>query len=207
MALETELKLSLTAADLPALLAHPLLAAAPRQRELVNTYYDTPELLLHARRMAVRERRTGPQTLLTVKTAGTVQGGLSRRSEWEAPTTPGQFDFAALVDEPLLAAELAALAPRLVAVFSTDFLRRTWLLDRHGATIEVALDQGQVRSTGAQGERCTALLELELELLGGPESALHALAAELGTAATLVPTTVSKAERGYALFGAASAAP
>lgn len=197
---ETELKLSLSDADIPALLAHPLLAGTPRQRRLDNTYYDTPDLALQAQRMAVRERRVGGQTLLTVKTAGTVEGGLSRRGEWEAATTPGQFDFAALVTDAALAAELVALAPALVPIFTTDFERRTWVLHAHGAEVEVALDQGQVRSTTAQGERCTALLELELELLSGPESALHALAAELGQVATLVPTTLSKAERGYALF-------
>jgi triphosphatase len=44
MAFETELKLAIAAQDVPALLAHPLLAAEPSQRQrLVSTYFDTPK--------------------------------------------------------------------------------------------------------------------------------------------------------------------
>ena len=84
MAFETELKLAIAAQDVPALLAHPLLAAEPSQRQrLVSTYFDTPKRTLLARRVAVRERRVGRQTLLTVKTAGSVIGGLARRGGGE----------------------------------------------------------------------------------------------------------------------------
>ena len=95
MATETELKLAIAAHDVPALLAHPLLAAQPSQQQrLVSTYFDTPKRALRARGIAVRERRAGRQTLLAVKTAGTVAGGLAVRGEWEAPATAGRFDFA-----------------------------------------------------------------------------------------------------------------
>jgi triphosphatase len=83
MAHETELKLSLQTHELPRLLSHPLLASPAAPQRLLNTYFDTPALDLKQRRMAVRERLAGDQWLLTVKTAGTSQGGLSRRQEWE----------------------------------------------------------------------------------------------------------------------------
>mgnify|MGYP000700487503 CR=1 FL=1 len=54
--METELKLALDKADLPRLLAHPLLATDGRTHRLLNTYFDTPDLALQQRRMAVRER-------------------------------------------------------------------------------------------------------------------------------------------------------
>ena len=42
MASETELKLALAPRDVPALLAHPLLAAqAPNRQRLRNRYFDT----------------------------------------------------------------------------------------------------------------------------------------------------------------------
>lgn len=50
-------------------------------QRLLNTYFDTSELALQQRRMAVRERLAGKQWLLTVKTAGQSQNGLSRRQE------------------------------------------------------------------------------------------------------------------------------
>ncbi len=213
MAQETELKLSLRAHDLPRLLAHPLLGPlAARREHLFNTYFDTPTQALLQRRIAVRERRVGRRTLLTVKTAGTSVGGLSRRGEWEGPTRAGALDFAALVDDPALAQELTRLAWQLVPVFRTDFTRRSWLLRHGGALIEVALDEGAI-TTGhtpgtPQGTQREPILELELELKSGPVDALLDLAHTLalgpeGDAARglwLHPSDRSKAERGLALF-------
>lgn len=207
---ETELKLELHRDDLPRLLAHPLLSAQPPRRErLLNTYYDTSTLALRAQRLAVRERRVGRRTLLTVKTAGTSVGGLSRRGEWEAACRPGSFDFAALIDDDALAQQLVRVAWQLVPVFRTDFTRRSWQLRHGGAVVEVALDQGFITTGNAEGNNHRqAILEVELELLSGPVAELfdlaHTLAlgpkgrAECGL--RLLPTNRSKAERGYALF-------
>ena len=202
MAQETELKLSLHAHELPQLLRHPLLAAPPARQRLLNTYFDTPDLALQARRMAVRERLAGDQWLLTVKTAGSHTGGLSRRQEWEGPTTPGALDFSSLVDDKALAAELMVLQPMLEPLFATDFERLRWVIDHAGAHIEVAIDQGLIHVPGS--DLSQALLELELELLDGPESALfalaHALRAAPAGALTLAPLEASKAQRGMALW-------
>ena len=202
MAQETELKLALDAQDLPRLLKHPLLAAPAAPQHLLNTYFDTPDLALKARRMAVRERLAGEQWLLTVKTAGNSTGGLSRRQEWEGPTTPGALDFAALVDDAALAADLMALRPSLKPLFATDFERRRWVVMHAGARIEVALDKGHIHVPGTPLSE--PLLELELELLEGPESALTALAKALRQAPqgalALAPADVSKAQRGMALW-------
>ena len=210
MALETELKLALAASDTPLLLAHPLLAAVPRRLRLYNTYFDTPALDLLSQRIAVRERQDGHQTLLTVKTGGSVTGALAQRGEWEAPTTPGHFDFAALVaNAPSLADDLQALAANLVPVFHTDFSRRIWLLAHRGALIEVALDRGRIHATPAGATRAVTqpLLELELELKDGPVDALFSLARKLARAVVLRPVTDSKAQRGYALFRHHATAP
>ena len=211
MAQETELKLNLSAQDLPRLRSHPLLAAPAAPQRLLNTYFDTPDLALKARRMAVRERRAGEQWLLTVKTAGNSTGnstgGLSRRQEWEGPTTPGALDLAALVDDAALAAELMALRPALQPLFATDFERQRWLVEHHGARIEVALDQGHIHVPGTALSE--ALLELELELLEGPEAALLALAEALRASPSgplaLTPCDASKAQRGLALWQRARA--
>ncbi|MDO8903565.1 CYTH and CHAD domain-containing protein [Hydrogenophaga sp.] len=209
MSLEIELKLSLRASDVPRLMAHPLLAGQmPRRERLLNTYFDTSTLTLMAQRIAVRERQVGRRTLLTVKTAGSSVGGLSQRQEWEAPTQPGQFDFAALIDDDTLASSLSALAWQLVPVFRTDFVRHTWQLRQGNTHVEVALDQGWITTGDGQGPHCEPLLELELELKTGPADALLDLAHTLalgphGDAASglwLHPVDRSKAERGLALF-------
>ncbi|PUE46464.1 hypothetical protein B9Z47_14080 [Limnohabitans sp. 2KL-1] len=200
--METELKLSLNAQDLPRLLAHPLLAGAGSVQRLLNTYFDTPELALQRRRMAVRERLAGEQWLLTVKTAGHSENGLSRRQEWEAPTTRGDLQFDTLVDDADLSAELMDLRPTLQALFCTDFERQRWVITHDGADIEVALDQGRIHVPGTDVSEL--LLELELELLSGPESVLLALADVLRQTpqgpVALTPSDASKAQRGMALW-------
>lgn len=200
--METELKLSLSEPDLQRLLNHPLLTATSSRQRLLNTYFDTPDLALQHRRMAVRERLAGDQWLLTVKTAGRSENGLSRRQEWEAPTTPGALQFAMLVDDAALAAELMAMRPRLKALFCTDFERQRWVVTHADAQIEVALDQGRIHVPGT--DLSEPLLELELELLSGPESALLALADVLRQTpqglVALTPSDASKAQRGMALW-------
>jgi inorganic triphosphatase YgiF len=200
--METELKLSLSAPDLPRLLAHPLLTQTGNTQRLLNTYFDTPELALQQRRMAVRERLAGEQWLLTVKTAGQSHNGLSRRQEWEGPTTPGALQFNTLVDDAALAQDLMTLRPNLRALFCTDFERQRWVITHAGAKIEVALDQGSIHMPGT--DLSEPLLELELELLSGPEEALLALAEVLRHTpqgpVMLVPSDASKAQRGMALW-------
>lgn len=200
--METELKLSLSAPDLPRLLAHPLLTPTGDTLRLLNTYFDTPELALQQRRMAVRERLAGDQWLLTVKTAGQSQNGLSRRQEWEGPTTPGALQFDALVDDAALAQDLMRLRPDLRALFCTDFERQRWVITHDGARIEVAIDQGRIHVPGT--DLSEPLLELELELLSGPDEALMALADVLRQTpqgpVMLVPSNSSKAQRGMALW-------
>ena len=73
MATEIELKLQLTPQAARQLPSHPLLAGIkPQRQHLLNTYYDTPTLELHDRRVALRFRKKGWQWLLTVKSAATV---------------------------------------------------------------------------------------------------------------------------------------
>ena len=200
--METELKLSLSADELARLLAHPLLTQAGNTQRLLNTYFDTPDLALQQRRMAVRERLAGEQWLLTVKTAGQSHNGLSRRQEWEGPTTPGALQFDTLVDDAALAQNLMTLRPNLRALFCTDFERQRWVIAHGGAKIEVALDQGHIHVPGT--DLSEPLLELELELLSGPEEALMALADVLRQtpqgSVMLMPSDASKAQRGMALW-------
>ena len=205
--METELKLSLSGPELPRLLSHPLLTPTGHTQRLLNTYFDTPDLALQQRRMAVRERLAGEQWLLTVKTAGQSQNGLSRRQEWEGPTTPGALQFDTLVDDAALAQDLITLRPNLRALFCTDFERQRWVIAHAGAQIEVALDQGCIHVPGT--ELSEPLLELELELLIGPEEALVALADVLRQTpqgpVVLAPSDASKAQRGMSLCARAIA--
>ena len=205
MSMEIELKLRLSPGQVSRLLKHPVLAAASAQKfHLFNTYYDTPTFDLRRRRIALRLRRKGSSVwLMTVKGGGdSGAGGLAQRSEWEAPTQPGVFDFS-IVTDPDLREFLESLQDRLQPVFSTDFTRTAWRLDHAGAVIEMALDRGKISALAeveGQAPITVPLCELELELLEGDSpDALFDLAITLASDLHLHPEIVSKAERGYAL--------
>lgn len=205
MATETELKLGIAPESVDILLRHPLLQRKPKQQHLYNTYFDTDDLALTRQKVAVRERRIGEQTLLTVKTAGQSLNGLSQRLEWEGPTTPGAFDFKALVDDLALAESLSRDASQLVPVFTTDFERLAWRVAVEDSLVEVALDRGSIRVRRHDREASMPICELELELKSGDPAALSLLATQLQTQLALKPLDESKAARGYALFHALAA--
>ena len=196
MATEIELKLQLTPQVARQLPSHPLLAGIKAQRQhLLNTYYDTPGLDLHARRIAVRFRKKGWHWLLTVKSAEPASGGLAMRSEWETAAHPGEFDFGH-VDNPELKIFLDNAAPQLQPVFTTDFRRTIWHVPFGESVIEMGVDRGSIQSEGRRVPIC----EVELELLSGNMADIFGLTRELQNTLDLRPAVASKAERGYALF-------
>ncbi len=200
MAIETELKLTFSAKELPLLLEHPLLLVPGKRQKLYNIYYDTPELSLMHQGIAVRERKILRKLLLTLKINHTNSGGLSSRSEWEAATVQGQFDFQTLIDDPVIAQKMTLLAPQLIPIFTTDFTRRSWQVLFRGATIEIAIDQGMIVTRRDNQLFEEPISEVELELKEGNPVTLFGLARVLSRRVRLHPSAASKAERGYKLF-------
>ncbi|HRP23692.1 MAG TPA: CHAD domain-containing protein [Thauera sp.] len=203
MSHEIELKLALPQRALPALRRHPLIAGAPKLGNAVtldNTYYDTPDLALKARKVALRIRRQGRLSLQTVKCAAVSSGGLSQRPEWEQAYAE-QFDFSA-IDAPEVAKLLNRHRDALVPVFTTRFRRETRRhAPRPGLSILLMIDTGEVIVTTAAGElQRTPICELELELEAGRPQDLVELASTLAQDLPLMPADISKAERGYRLF-------
>lgn len=203
MSTEIELKLELSPKSAKKLAAHPLLAAiTPQKLRLLNTYYDTPKLELHARRIAMRFRQKGWQWLLTVKSAEPASGGLAMRSEWETAATPGTFAFGH-VDNPELRSFLEQSSELLTPVFTTDFKRQIWHVPFGESMIELAIDRGGIESQG----RNLPICEVELELLSGRVDDIFGLTRHLQEDIDLVPAIASKAERGYNLFADAPERP
>ena len=195
MAQEIELKLRVDRKSVPSISRKLAALGATRSRAvtLTNTYFDTPDLALQQRKIALRLRKLGRAWLQTVKTAGASVQGLTTRNEWETPYT-GAFDFSS-VDDPALRTLLESRLTELTPLFTTNFKRIRWLIDFHDARIEVALDDGAIE-VGAYSE---PIHELELELLSGPPHALEALRESLASVAHLAPEDASKAERGFRL--------
>lgn len=207
MALETELKLRITPEHLARLKRHVLFKkhqiTAPKTLRLYNVYYDTPELELHKRKMALRLRRVGGKWIQTLKGGGQMMAGLHQRFEWEVPVPSARLDFSGLDelvwDEHLPRALRAGLQP----VFITDFYRSSRMLAWQGAVIEVCMDKGAVKTA----DHSTPICELELELKSGEPAQLFELALAIIDIVPFELETVSKAEQGFRLMSDYTAHP
>ena len=81
---ETEIKLLIAKKDVKTLVASPLVAkkttkGSHKTVKLVNTYFDTRDLLLRQAGIAYRVRQNGKKYEATVKLGKTAAGGLSAR--------------------------------------------------------------------------------------------------------------------------------
>ncbi|MDP2823152.1 MAG: CYTH and CHAD domain-containing protein [Sulfuritalea sp.] len=197
MAEEVELKLALAEDHQLRFLRHPLLKQALERHveNLDNIYYDTADLSLRRRGIALRLRRKGRDWLQTVKLAGASAAGLSSRPEWEVPYA-GHFDFSA-VDQSAVREWLQRpkLLARIVPICETRFRRVTWKFGAAPGAVLLTLDRGWIIANG----RREAISEVELELADAPVHAIFAIATQLAQRVALTPSVLSKAERGYRL--------
>jgi triphosphatase len=206
---EIELKLAVDLADLASLRRHPLLRQkaieGPLRRKVFSLYFDTPGLALRKHHMALRMRKTGGEWLQTLKTTGSSTGGLHQRGEWEFALRTPVLDLSLFSETPLAGVPNSKnLHLALKPVFSTDFYRTAWLVElAPGQRVEVALDQGVIRSDTREAPIC----EVEIELVEGSATAVFDVALALCEHIPLRPDILSKAERGYRLFHPESLAP
>ena len=136
-----------------------------------------------------------------MKTKGVAEDGLHRRGEWEWPVTKPELEIALLQSCDAWPASIDSRC--LVPVFETNFSRDQLLFDWQGATLELALDHGNITSAGVT-DKVDLIHELEIELKAGEPSVLVALGQQLSQLLPVEYDNVSKAERGYRLFKTAA---
>jgi triphosphatase len=196
MASEIELKLEVPPDRLRALIRAPWLKqmaeTTVKQKKLVSVYFDTGSRALRDAGLSLRVRQTGDRHVQTVKGS---PAGSYRRLEWEREIE------GATPDRGL--ARHTALKPftgkkawrRLRPVFETDITRISIPVQSGKSHIEVALDQGKVKS----GKDTLAVSEVELELKDGQVADLSGLAKRIAGQSGVELGLASKAERGYGL--------
>lgn len=200
MATEVELKFLISpevAQRLPAFLKSYSIKKHD-QLALKNTYFDTPDLALGNMKAGLRIRSHNGLREQTVKLVGSQVGGLHQRPEYNVPVSQDEPDLLQFpVDIWPKELDLVQLQAQLQPLFSTDFLRKRWLVELEGSQIELALDEGAVKA----GTLSTPIHELELELVSGDVAPLFTLAFALITDGGMRLGAVSKAQRGYQLAG------
>lgn len=199
MPIESEIKLRLAPAHLSKVSEHPLVSGyTPIRQHLQSTYFDTPDLRLLQQKLGLRIRRQGDQWIQTLKGDSSGGAGLHRRQEWESQVESNVPTLGRLATEAKVGVlGESNLESRLIPVFETDFWRMSWLLSvASGIVIELALDQGYIRSNG----HTESLSEVELELKQGHERDLYGVALQLAETFPIAIEHASKAERGYRLY-------
>lgn len=198
MTVEIELKFIATAAaiaELPEQLAQfDCVHTAPQK--LTNTYYETADNWMRNHDMGLRIRGFDDQYEMTIKTAGSVVGGLHQRPEYNVELKKPTLKLSAFPKDIWPeGCKVAALQKALLPLFSTTFTREKWVITYQQSEIELGLDQGEV----VAGELSEPLSEIELELKKGNTADLLALAALIGQNGGLRQGGLSKAARGYHL--------
>lgn len=175
--------------------------ATSRPIRLQAAYFDTADGLLAAAGVALRLRREGPRWVQTLKASG---ADTMTRLEHNAPrrergATVPALDLSLHEGTPAGERLAALLASRpdvaLHCRYRTDIRRTSRTLNRHGATLELAFDEGEI----AAGDASLPVCELEIELLDGAATGLLAVAGEWVARHGLWLDTRSKAERGTLL--------
>ncbi len=208
MTTEIELKYKLSAnaknhnmvvADITAMLNTHNIFFEMNKNQLINDYFDNDRFDLRKMDFGLRIRAIGQQYEQTIKTAGKVVGCLHQRSEYNVNITDRKLDLSLFpINIWPENVDVMKLQQSLQVIFSTDFLRQTWLIHQGKDIIELALDIGEI--TTKLGKSILAINEIEIELVSGNEQALFVLAKRLMAIISIEPSELSKAARGYALY-------
>ena len=160
-----------------------------RTVQITDRYFDTADGALSAAGYGARLRRTGRQTVVTVKSDLEVVGGLHRRLELEAPATRSLDPLKWPDSEPRSRVIEVAGERRLIEQFAVNQQRRELKASVAGAVVLVSLDEAQVF---AAGRTAGELHQLEVELVSGDEAALRSLGDEITAAGVGQPESRSK---------------
>ena len=197
---ELELKVELSASDIARLASElpdtDLMLGPASTKKLRTIYFDTPAHGLHEVGITLRLRSQNGGWLQTVKTDQHVVDGVSNPVELEVPLETDRPDVGKIADKKIKrTVQKAIKRTSLRPVFETIVQRTTRKIKSGDSEVELAVDDGEVRT----GEMRAELRELELELKAGSAEGLLLAAEKLLAGHELKFGTRSKAERGYRL--------
>jgi CHAD domain-containing protein len=183
MTAPTSLRLVLDSTQIASLLQHPLLTATPKRRRVHLTHFDTADQKVATLGLSINESRVLRKTTLTVQCSKEIS------SFWSAPSTPGTFDFATLIDDPETAEQLSQLTDQLVPIYSIEASQRQWTVQIRSAQVNVLLEEGVISTGDEASLRTRSFCELELQLNTGQPAALYGVARLLSRQLRLHPST------------------
>ncbi len=202
--METELKFRVVGRVKPGALERldwaPYALEERQVHRLRDVLLDTPDRTITGRMHALRVRRDGPVTYVTLKGQGNgVDGARHTREEWQEVIPDTAVGDPLRWPEPIRArvVELAG-QQALEPIMEVRNKRHTWEVRRDGRLVaELALDAGEIQA----GTRTAKLHEIEVELKGeGTEEDLTQLEQRLKQSLPLTDESRTKLERGLDLL-------
>ena len=158
--------------------------------QISDTYFDTQNNALSAKKTALRLRRTITKREktyeLTLKSSTQIINGLAQRAETTIPLKSATRT-AALAEFKTQALKLDKSAQNLKRIFSIHDNRQIFLIDFNGFKAELSFDNCLIKS-GTHAK----LLEAEMEFKEGNKTAFTAFADYLSKASGLKPPVKSK---------------
>ncbi|HVO67158.1 MAG TPA: CHAD domain-containing protein [Syntrophales bacterium] len=163
----------------------------------IDIYLDTFDWLLMKSKLALRYRVTDGAAMYTIKSIGTIGGGIAKRMETEVPLeapvdAPSEIhikQIRELIDPVIYPRKL------LEHIQIRTERRRYHALTPKGAEIELAFDTSCFSLRGLhKPRRAQQLQEMEAEIIDGSEAALKSLALLLSREFPYPPSTASKLE-------------
>ena len=183
---------------LKAALAAKNAAVKSIKAQISDTYFDSPDAALSAKKAALRLRRTvtnrGKTYELTLKSSSQIVNGLAERTEITIPLKAAQRK-AALAQFRAQAQKLDKAAQNLKRIFSIHDNREIFFIAAEGFTAEISFDKCLIKS-GTHAK----LLEAEMEFKEGSRAAFTAFAQYLTNKSGLKPPVKSKVATARALL-------
>lgn len=189
MTIEQELKLHVQASSRQAV--KDIVNTAAETIHLQAFYFDTCTRELAQAGIALRLRNEQGVWVQTIKLAG---GDALSKVEYNHPRPDATLDLGVYTDTPAEQA-FKQLKNELTARFETDIYRTLRLEETPHGVLELAYDEGQIRS----GDLEIPVCELELELKEGESAAIFTVAKSWQQQHQFILDFRSKAERGDAL--------
>lgn len=205
--MEIELKMQIDSRYVKTFRNHPLLKkyalSVPYDQKMSDTYFDTPDLDIQRSNAGLRVRRINRKWVQTLKYGGGVNGGLHSRHEWEttiAAPVPNLPELHNMVGHKAILSKLLRstdINQRLSPIFTSRVTRSIWKLRLpQGDEVECVLDLGKIECNNQE----VRISEIEIELKSGDPVHLFDFALALLQDVPLQIGTLSKADRGYALY-------
>jgi triphosphatase len=174
--------------------AHPLLnQLEPQVKHMQTEYFDTPSHML-ARALWSLSVRTSDGLRPVQRVKGPTVA--ASRAEIEAPIDSPIPNLSLLRETPIWRIILGH-EREIEPVFKTNVMRTIYNIHTPSATIEVAIDEGNIL---APDGRLLPINDVEFELKSGSVGSLFTIATRFALDLGLKLEVASKAERGYALI-------